>query len=163
MTTVGSAAVARSAAALALVLRHVGVADEGRVVPVTNAPWSGERMHGAGAGHLTSRGRTATLREMSTRLPLIACSLDAEGQKARLADWASVLGQAAVREETKTGVRYSFAGDSDFEAQLRTLAAAEHSCCSFLDFDVIRADDQLELTVTAPLGGVAALRFIFSA
>lgn len=91
---------------------------------------------------------------MTSSLPLIACSLDSDGQRARLADWAHLLAQAATREETARGVRYSFASlAADFESRVRALAAADQDCCSFLQFKIVRADDQIEMTVTAPPEG----------
>ena len=100
---------------------------------------------------------------MTAPLPLIACSLDSDGQEGRLADWADLLAQAATREETASGVRYSFASvAADFESRIRALAAAEQDCCSFLQFKVVRAGGQIEMTVTAPPEGREALRFIFS-
>jgi hypothetical protein len=100
---------------------------------------------------------------MTAPLPLIACSLDSDGQQARLAEWADLLAQAAAREETARGVRYSFASVSaDTENRIRALASAEQGCCSFLQFKIARAD-QIEMAVTAPPEGREALRFIFSA
>jgi hypothetical protein len=98
-----------------------------------------------------------------TRLPVIACSLDATGQMQRLGDWSSLLGQAARREETPDGVRYTFLGGDDLEERVRKLAAAEKECCPFLDFDVVRTDDEIELTVAAPREAAGALRSVFAA
>jgi hypothetical protein len=98
-----------------------------------------------------------------TTLALIACSLDASGQEQRLADWSSLLAEAARREETTDGVRYSFVAGDDLESRLRTLVAAEKACCAFLDFNVFRTGDEIEMTVTAPRDAAAALRFLFSA
>jgi hypothetical protein len=99
-----------------------------------------------------------------SELPLIACSLDGGSQRARVAEWARLLGEAATREETADGVCYSFAAAvGDLERQIQHLAAAEHACCSFLDFDIQRVDDRVELTVSAPPEGQEALRFVFSA
>jgi hypothetical protein len=101
---------------------------------------------------------------MTAPLPLIACSLDGDGQQARLADWADLLAQAATREETARGVRYSFASvAADVESRIRALASAEQGCCPFLQFKIARADDQIEMTVTAPPEGREALHFIFFA
>jgi MerR family copper efflux transcriptional regulator len=97
------------------------------------------------------------------RLPLIACSLDATGQQARLAEWLDVLGEAVSREKTPNGARFTFVADGRGEQRIRELAAAEHECCSFLEFDVTRSADQLVLSVTAPADGLDALSFIFSA
>jgi hypothetical protein len=100
---------------------------------------------------------------MTSNLPLIACSLHAGEQQTRLVDWAELLGQARVREETPFGVRYSFAADDDLKTRVEALAAAEQNCCSFLTFDVSRRGEEIEMIVTAPPGGQAALRFIFPA
>jgi hypothetical protein len=100
---------------------------------------------------------------MEHNLPLIACSLDSEGQKERLADWASVLEGAAERQATPDGVRYSFDASSDLETRLRALAEAEHGCCSFLDFEFRRVDGLFEMTVTTRADALEALRFIFQA
>jgi hypothetical protein len=96
------------------------------------------------------------------RLPLIACSLDASGQQVRLREWAELLSEAAAAEQTAEGARYVFAGGEDLERRIRALAAAEHDCCAFLEFGVVRTEDRVEMTVTAPAEGLDALRFIFS-
>jgi hypothetical protein len=108
--------------------------------------------------------RERSAREVGmTALPLIACSLDALGQKQRLADWRALLADAVRREERADGVRYSFLGGDDLESRLRTLAAAEKTCCAFLDFNVSRAGDEIKMTVTARPEAAAALRFILAA
>jgi hypothetical protein len=98
-----------------------------------------------------------------TTLPLIACSLDAAGQKQRLADWSSLLREAAQKEKTTDGVCYRFVAADALEARLRSLAAAEKECRAFLDFNVVRRIDEIEMTVTAPPNALAALHFIFPA
>jgi len=47
--------------------------------------------------------------------------------------------------------------------RIRGLAAAEHDCCSFLEFDVTRHEDRVVMNVTAPPDGLDALRTIFPA
>jgi hypothetical protein len=98
-----------------------------------------------------------------TRLPVIACSLDAVGQKQRLGEWASLLAEAVRREETADGVRYRFLGGDELEERVRELAAAEKGCCPFLDFDVVRSGDEIELAVGGPPEAAAVLRSAFSA
>jgi MerR family transcriptional regulator, copper efflux regulator len=98
-----------------------------------------------------------------TALPLIACSLDAFGQQQRLAEWRALLADAVRREERADDVRYSFVGGDDLESRLRTLAAAEKTCCALLDFNVTRAGDEITMTVTAPPEAADVLRSIFSA
>jgi hypothetical protein len=97
------------------------------------------------------------------RLPLIACSLDAMGQQARLAQWRDALAAAVSREETSEGVRYAFVADAQAEQHIRDLAAAEHRCCSFLEFEVTRRADRVLMNITAPAEGRDALRLIFPA
>jgi hypothetical protein len=99
---------------------------------------------------------------MTSNLPLVACSLETADQQRRLADWAELLGQARTREPTSDGVRYIFAADEELKPQVEALAAAEHSCCSFLKFEIAATGDELELTVTAPPNGQEALRLIFA-
>jgi len=43
------------------------------------------------------------------------------------------------------------------------VAAAEQSCCSFLEGETGKAGDELDMTVTAPADGQEAFRFIFLA
>jgi len=100
---------------------------------------------------------------MTSNLPLVACSLDATDQQTRLADWAELLGQARMREATWDGVRYTFAADGELKTRVETLADAERTCCSFLEFEITEPRDELELTVKAPPDAQQALRFIFSA
>jgi hypothetical protein len=57
---------------------------------------------------------------------------------------------------------YVFRPASLFAQRIRDLAAAEHDCCTFLDFEIIEEGDELRLTVTTHPAGQAALRFIFA-
>jgi hypothetical protein len=96
---------------------------------------------------------------METRLPLIACSLTGDGQRERLDEWKSLLADAYSREQLTTGMRFRF--PADLAERVRTLAAAEHECCSFLRFDLAEAGDALVLTVETDEPGQEALRFVF--
>lgn len=86
---------------------------------------------------------------MNRHLPLVACSLDASGQSARLAEWEELLRLADLRQQVPNGVRYTFAAPA-IEERLRALAAAEKQCCSFFEFQIGRVGDRLEMIVTAP-------------
>jgi MerR family copper efflux transcriptional regulator len=99
----------------------------------------------------------------ASTLPVIACSLDGQGQRSRLREWTDLLRQATLREEIPGGLRYSFTASDKLESRIRELAAAEQDCCSFLNLGVIRSGDDVELTVTASPDGQEALGFIFSA
>ena len=96
---------------------------------------------------------------MATNLPVIACSLTGDGQRERLNEWKSLLAAAQSREQHRTGMRFRFR--ADLTERIRTLAAAEHECCSFLRFDLTEAEGALVLTVEADETGQDALRFIF--
>lgn len=99
---------------------------------------------------------------MRKPLPVIACSLDGMGQQARLREWTELLAHADAREQVADGVRYSFAAADGLEPRIRDLAAAEEACCAFLEFEVSRTGERIEMTVTARADGLDALRFIFS-
>jgi MerR family copper efflux transcriptional regulator len=92
-------------------------------------------------------------------LPVIACTLTTDGQRERLDEWKSLLAIAESREELGIGVRFRFR--TDLTERVRTLAAAERECCSFLHFDLVEAEDALVLTVETEEAGQEALRFIF--
>jgi len=96
---------------------------------------------------------------METSLPVIACSLTTGGQRERLNEWRSLLAVAESREESPTGMRFRFR--PSLADRVRSLAAAEHECCSFLRFDVVETGDDLVLTVDTEESGQEALRFIF--
>lgn len=81
----------------------------------------------------------------------IACSLSATDLAARKRDIAAI-GRDALRSRTPVdgGARLTFAATDTVERQLRAVIAAEAECCSFLDFDLRRDDDALQLVVTGP-------------
>jgi hypothetical protein len=102
------------------------------------------------------------MEQLSSKLPLIACSLDAKDQPARLAEWRELLSGATAHEETPEGVRYTFVADEHGEQRIRDLSAAEHECCPFLEFDVAHRADEVVLTVSAQPDALDALRFVFA-
>ena len=100
--------------------------------------------------------------QFSSKLPLIACSLDATDREARVAEWRELLSGAAAHEKTPDGARYRFAAVAHDEQRIRDLAAAEHECCPFLEFDVTRRADEVVLSVMTQPDALDALRFVFS-
>jgi hypothetical protein len=96
---------------------------------------------------------------MGTSLPIIACSLTGDGERERLNEWKSLLAVAESREELPNGMRFRFR--PNLAERVRSLAAAEQECCSFLRFDTAEAEDGLVLTVETERSGQEALRFIF--
>jgi hypothetical protein len=94
---------------------------------------------------------------MRTNLPLVACSLTAQGQRERVNEWKTLLAAAESREELLNGTRYVFR--REYAERIRTLAALEQECCSFLRFDVTEAPHGVAMTVEADdESGLAALR-----
>jgi hypothetical protein len=102
------------------------------------------------------------IKGMERKLPLVACSLNAGDQRARLEAWRSLLSSASSRAEMPEGMCYVFRPPSEFAQRVRDLAAAEHDCCKFLDFEIVEQSDELRLTVTSHPVGQAALQFIFT-
>jgi hypothetical protein len=107
------------------------------------------------------RNLDGMFRGMLTRLPLIACSLDAAGQRERLFEWKQLLATAERRTVVPDGVKFVFAAEGRVEEHVRELAAAEQACCGFFEFQVTRDRDHVEMTVVAPAEAQAALRFLF--
>jgi MerR family copper efflux transcriptional regulator len=105
---------------------------------------------------------TGIIKVVERKLPLVACSLAAEDQRARLDAWASLLASAVSRAEVPEGMCYVFRPGSVFTERVRDLAAAEAECCTFLDFETVEQNNELRLTVTSHPEGLAALRFIFA-
>lgn len=81
----------------------------------------------------------------------IACALSAREFADRKAQTAQIARYALrARQSTEHGCLLSFAADADTEAQLRDIVAAESRCCSFLQMDLRRSGETLELEVTGP-------------
>ena len=57
----------------------------------------------------------------------------------------------------QTSLRLSLDGGPGVEATTRELLARESSCCSFFDFDLVRAGDLLVLDVRVPAARVEVL------
>jgi len=67
----------------------------------------------------------------------IACTLDATGLAARLAEFAALFRGALVgRDTTAEGIRFRFANAAGREETIRDLARREQTCCSFFRFDI---------------------------
>lgn len=76
---------------------------------------------------------------------IIACTLTSPQLRVRRAATAS-LAQAALR--SRDGERLVF--DASAEPALRELVTLEAECCPFLTFQLRRAGDAVELTITGP-------------
>jgi hypothetical protein len=97
------------------------------------------------------------------RLP-IACSLDASEMASRLADMRAV-GEAALvsADAADSRVVLRFRSGADTLDRLRTIVAAEASCCPFLALELIEATEVVTLAIRAPEGGEPVLREIVAA
>jgi MerR family copper efflux transcriptional regulator len=82
-------------------------------------------------------------------LPLIACSLPASSQGARLDEWHALVDAATTRARTGVGAILRF-GPAD-AARARALAAAEKECCPFFSFEFLEEGDETTMLIRAPL------------
>ena len=97
---------------------------------------------------------------MSANLRVVSCSLSTDGQRARLREWHALLAAADSRQDLPSGVRFRF--HPRLARHVRSLAAAEEECCSFLRFEVTDVADGVVMTVEGDGEiGLGALRSIF--
>jgi len=82
--------------------------------------------------------------------PIICTLTDADSMQQRIEEWRVVLAHAVGRDDIAGGVRVRFAGDPETAAAIARLSAAEQACCSFFEFDLHIAADELALDVRAP-------------
>jgi len=83
----------------------------------------------------------------------IACTLDATGMAARMAEFGQLFREALVgRDTTADGIRFRFATGSGVEEKIRDLARREQMCCSFFSFAIEAHDDEVwwDARVTDP-------------
>jgi hypothetical protein len=88
---------------------------------------------------------------MTTEEPRLACSLDADRLRRRLATIAG-LGAEALRGATREGGvhRLSFGADPSVRRRLEEAIAAERRCCPFLELELTDRDGSLVLSIAAP-------------
>jgi MerR family transcriptional regulator, copper efflux regulator len=79
----------------------------------------------------------------------IACSLSPAGLQTQLGEWRELLTAVAERQFIKGGLRLTF-DSSASRAVILDLAAREHACCPFLDFDLDLDAERPVLEVRAP-------------
>lgn len=106
-----------------------------------------------------STASTAVVTDLDPRTPLpLACTLGPQDGRDRLRRWQELHRGAPPVSSVRDGVlevRYPDA--PGVLAELRALAAAEQSCCSFVDWSVARVGDDAVLTVRAPAGRLEAV------
>jgi hypothetical protein len=83
--------------------------------------------------------------------PVYACTLEDEELATRRADWRALEARALIRAETRPDGRLLVYGGGEDTAQaLEWLIEAERQCCSFLNFKIDAAGDEVRVTVTMP-------------
>jgi DNA-binding transcriptional MerR regulator len=100
-----------------------------------------------------------TCLELPDDAPPIACTLDDAGRVERVARWQALLANATGREAIPDGVRIGL--PATLAGPAAELAAAEQSCCPFLDFCLRLADGELFLDVHAPSAAAVLLGELF--
>jgi DNA-binding transcriptional MerR regulator len=79
----------------------------------------------------------------------VGCTLSGDGQAARRAEWADLLGRATGRADTDGGADITF--PADLAGRLAALAAREKQCCTFFAFTLdLTAAGSVTLHVRAP-------------
>lgn len=74
----------------------------------------------------------------------IACTLDSDGFRHRLAEFRAIFERGFLSSERfPGGGRFRFRAIPGFEAELRSLAEREHACCRFFRFEVFAKDGEL--------------------
>jgi DNA-binding transcriptional MerR regulator len=93
--------------------------------------------------------------------PPVACSLEVGRRQGRVMEWSAVVGRASGRLPLPGGVALTFAHDPELTVELARLAAAEHACCTFFDFDLRVDAAGLRFEVRAPAEAQDAVAAVF--
>ena len=97
---------------------------------------------------------------MTVEVP-IACSLSKADLPERLADARTLGADALVGVEVRgSEARLRFRGEHE---RVEQLVAAETECCSFLEFSMHHAGENIELEILTPEGGEPVLRSLVAA
>ena len=76
----------------------------------------------------------------------IACTLDSDGFRRRMEEFRGVFERAYLSgERFPGGGRFRFRTLPGLEADLRSLAEREQTCCRFFRFEIFARDDELWL------------------
>ena len=93
----------------------------------------------------------------------VACTLGTAEYKDRTAELAALAERALrSRERTPNGERLVFADRADVERDLRSMIAAESSCCAFLRMDLARRDEGLVLDIAGPQDARSLIAELFA-
>ena len=91
----------------------------------------------------------------------VACTLDPEVARDRIADWQKLIAQATGRQPIGDGVALSFDHDVALTSEIAKLAAKEFECCSFFRFTVAIDESGVQLEVGAPIEARDIITSIF--
>jgi len=95
-------------------------------------------------------------------LPVIACSLDAEGQARRARDIRDLLASSLVeRADLGGGARLVF--EPSAAERARTLFEAERECCPYWTITTNEVERGLAVTITGPAEAAPILRALLGA
>lgn len=95
---------------------------------------------------------------MATPLPVV-CTLDASALRDRGAELAAI-GRDGLLAAEIDGARATLRFSPAVAERLEAVVAAERECCAWLGLDLARRGDQIELALTAPAGGEAAMHVL---
>lgn len=112
-----------------------------------------QRLAGAATHGPCASGCACVATEGATDVapPAIACSLDGAELPQRMREWRAVAAQALSRVAVPGRVSLAFAHDVERTIQLARLAAQEHACCPFLDFELTVTGSGVTVEVRAPV------------
>jgi hypothetical protein len=91
--------------------------------------------------------------------PVDACTLPTPERPLREAEFDALFAAhlRSCARPAQTSLRLSLDGGPGVEATTREILARETSCCSFFEFDLVRASDLLVLDVRVPAARVEVL------
>lgn len=94
--------------------------------------------------------------------PVIACTLsNAEEMGQRVDDWQRLLAEVTAREAIDGGLRMTFPPGESTLVEVARLAAAELTCCAWVDFTLRFTSGSTILDVQAPAAGRDILASVF--
>ena len=88
-------------------------------------------------------------RNWNERIP-VACSLDSELARDRIAEWQRLIAKASGRQTIDDGVALSFDRDVASTTDIARLAAEELECCNFFRFNIAIDRSGVRLEIAAP-------------
>ena len=89
-----------------------------------------------------------------------SCTLDAAAFRIREGEFRALFARALRTVEATDARTARILLDGACEAELRDLLAREQRCCSFFEFDLDAAGDDVALTIRVPADSEAGLAFL---